>query len=101
MQVLEQHLETAPMDESPYRPPEEKHADRHAVDELAHEHVTLSSTATIATTQDEIADRARQAIAGHGFPPLVVEDGEVVLSGFVIEPQGDQRVDVRWIGSRT
>jgi hypothetical protein len=47
---------------------------------------------------DTITDRIIRAIGAYGFPPLRVEDGEVVLSGFIIEPERDACVKVRWTG---
>jgi hypothetical protein len=49
-------------------------------------------------TLHTISDRVIRAITASGFPPLLVEDGEVVLSGFIIEPEADNSVKVRWIG---
>jgi hypothetical protein len=50
------------------------------------------------TTTESTADRIIRAITASGFPPLLVEEGQVVLSGFVIEDACAGRVKVRWVG---
>jgi hypothetical protein len=50
------------------------------------------------TRVEATADRVIRAITAAGFPPLVVEEGQVVLSGFVIEDECPGRVKVRWVG---
>jgi len=94
------------MDEPYLRPSDELQPDRQAVDVFSHENPAYVNTyirmrVRLPTGTGEstaAADRARQAITRHGFPPLVIEQGKVVLSGFVIEPQHDEHVKVRWIG---
>ena len=47
---------------------------------------------------DTVSDRVLRAITAYGFPPLLVKDGQVVLSGFVVEADRDDCVTVRWTG---
>ncbi len=49
-------------------------------------------------TDATLADRAQQAMVASGFRPLLMEHGQVVLSGFVIEPDPPRHVKVRWVG---
>jgi len=44
------------------------------------------------------ADRAEQALQASGFPPYLVEQGRVVLSGFVVESEAADRARIRWLG---
>lgn len=45
-------------------------------------------------------ERVVRILTGAGFPFLLIEQGQVVLSGFIvtIEPDGDARV--HWMGAR-
>ena len=46
-----------------------------------------------------IGERITWALTGAGFPQLLIERGRVVLSGFVLVPESDERARIRWIGS--
>ncbi len=49
-------------------------------------------------TAETTADRVIRAITASGFPPLLVEEGQVVLSGFIVEAECSDRVKIRWMG---
>jgi len=59
---------------------------------------TPASAVSAADSHVTLAERVTQAIVGSGFPPLLVRAGHVVLSGFVVEPEREDAVKVRWIG---
>jgi hypothetical protein len=45
-----------------------------------------------------IGQRIGAALSEAGFLPLLVQDGRVVLSGFVVVPTADHGAEVRWVG---
>jgi hypothetical protein len=66
--------------------------------QTAHSPLDASARGSEPSTSQTTADRVIRAITASGFPPLLINEGQVVLSGFVLEVQCANRVKVRWVG---
>jgi hypothetical protein len=54
----------------------------------------------IPPANQSIEERVDWILTGAGFPPLLVEHGRVVLSGFVVTPERADSARLQWVGCR-
>ena len=54
----------------------------------------------IPPANQSIEERVDWILTGAGFPPVLVEHGRVVLSGFVVTPERADSARLQWVGCR-
>ena len=64
-----------------------------------HTWLAIRPTSAVSRVALSMDKRIARILTGAGFPQLLIERGSVVLSGFVVEPESDERARIRWIGS--